>query len=447
MKLVLGAAMCVVVAIVFSLVSPCAPASPGAAPVRSPSPSPMLRTEAEPPAPNAPQPNRAISEASSVMPDDSAASPFPTVTGTVRGEDGQPLANATVSFYGKSSVPAGLPYEVEAEEDGTFSVDLDEDEYTVVARAPNHLASAIHGLTVAQGEASKPVDLRLSKGQRISGRVVQEGEPVSEARVALTGQGYQLVVWTEEGRFEFGELPPGRYHLLAVAESFGGAQADVNSGDEVTLSLETRTVTGVVVDSHGTPSPEQPVVIASLLNLGPSFDPFGQTQTDDDLEPFFGACPHDNCQITTDEDGRFAVELQVGLPVSLGAWNQRGELGTVEVNPGDSRELVLRMAPANHLSLHVVPLDPAMTQVTGKVVSVFDESESGFAADELPVSKDGTVEVSWWANHPIQVLTPHGARLEPQHPLPREVTILPPVEESDDQAVLELARGLPPGGN
>ena len=280
----------------------------------------------------------------------------------------------------------------------------------VVARAPKHLASAVRGLTVAQGETTRPVDFRLSKGQRISGRVVQNGEPVSEARVALTGQGYQLVQWTEEGRFEFGELPPGRYHLLAVAESFGGAQAEVNTGDEVTLSLETRTVTGVVVDSHGTPSPEQPVVIASLLKLGPSSDPFGQTQTEDDLEPFFGACPMDNCQITTDEDGRFAVELQVGLPVSLGAWNERGELGSVRVDVGNSRELVLRMSPANHLSLRVVPLEGPMAQLAGKVVSVFDESESGFAADELPVQQDGTVEVSWWPDHPVQVLTPAGSR-------------------------------------
>src|SRR5262249_30357512 len=129
-----------------------------------------------------------------------------TVTGTVLGPDGKPLAGAKLAVWSRGPTKKELSVRATTKADGSFSVTTSAAEAlwegVLVATAPRHGPDWVRLDTVAPG---KKVELRLPKDDLpITGRVLDlEGRPVAGVRVdvILLGKmpdGGDLKSWVDD---------------------------------------------------------------------------------------------------------------------------------------------------------------------------------------------------------------------------------------------------------
>jgi hypothetical protein len=117
-------------------------------------------------------------------------------------------------------VAAAVRSVVDAE--GRFTVpDLEPGEYRVRATAAGHAPSTQIEVVVGEpGSASAPLELRLSRGGKLVGRLVEataDGAPIAGARVSIEGMtegasvapGVVNAITDEQGRFELTGIAPG----------------------------------------------------------------------------------------------------------------------------------------------------------------------------------------------------------------------------------------------
>jgi protocatechuate 3,4-dioxygenase beta subunit len=144
------------------------------------------------------------------------------------------------------------PFEREAvhAEDGSFTIDdVPEGRWTVEAFAPGYESGTISGVTVSEGDVADDVEVRLSRGNVVSGRVLESrsGRPVLGATVRaeltgeegggmrmvrLGGEGGELEALTDaDGRYEIAGLAPGSWTLTAAHPDWSDATARVEVKD------------------------------------------------------------------------------------------------------------------------------------------------------------------------------------------------------------------------
>ncbi len=195
-------------------------------------------------------------------------------TGQLRGrvidaESGRPLPDFELRYepdqqggtrFFFSSGPGGGrgPYQRQSfhAEDGSFVLDeVPAGKWVVEAFARGYQPGSASGLTVAEGDAVEGVDVRLSKGAVLSGRVLeaQSGRPIIDASVradpsggerrvtavAFTGEKADNEASTDaEGRYEIGGLSPGAWRVSASHPDWSQASAGVEMREAlVTLDL------------------------------------------------------------------------------------------------------------------------------------------------------------------------------------------------------------------
>ncbi|HYC78426.1 MAG TPA: carboxypeptidase-like regulatory domain-containing protein [Planctomycetota bacterium] len=127
--------------------------------------------------------------------------------------------------------------------DGTFTVDgLEDGAYEVTALAKGYRPPAAK--SVAAGAS---VDFDLEPNGRFLGRVVDAvtGEPVREFRLAITAPEQRLISRIQkrrfkpdagDGSFEFVDVAPGKWQLVAEAQGYAGGRSDaivVGPGERV----------------------------------------------------------------------------------------------------------------------------------------------------------------------------------------------------------------------
>ena len=206
--------------------------------------------------------------------------PTGVIKGTLRDEDSQPIAGASVQAKGPNG-QRGAP----VVDDGRFEiVGLDGGEYRVVASGPSWAGGPLlapgaeegdpPGLTIslADGETA---DVELVVARRrgtITGSVADEtGAPATDAFVKLqwwssralaTGGGARMLRWDREGSkpilvqsdgsFRVDNLANGAYAVRAYRRGGGDAIAEqVAVGDHVQLTIEaTGTLSGSVRDGE-----------------------------------------------------------------------------------------------------------------------------------------------------------------------------------------------------
>jgi protocatechuate 3,4-dioxygenase beta subunit len=142
------------------------------------------------------------------------------------------------------------PYEKQPfhAEDGTFVLeDVAAGRWTVEAFAAGYQAASASGVTVGEGEAAEGVEVRLSKGGVISGKVLESrtGRAILDATVQAQlsggGQGPMIRRGGEggdneastdaEGRYEIAGLAPGTWTLTASHPDWSEATTNVELKD------------------------------------------------------------------------------------------------------------------------------------------------------------------------------------------------------------------------
>jgi hypothetical protein len=148
------------------------------------------------------------------------------------------------------------------------------------------LASLFHGASIAAQTAETPPQAAATA--RLRGRVVAaaSGQPLRRAQVqimAMEGRLIRMTTTDASGRYEFADLPPARYTVMAskggyVQLSYGqtrsleaGRPVEILDGrtvDDVDFALPPGAViTGRVIDEFGDPAEEARVAIVRAQNI------------------------------------------------------------------------------------------------------------------------------------------------------------------------------------
>lgn len=187
-----------------------------------------------------------------------------SISGIVRGEDGDVVMDARVfavrEHEGDVTDPRGRPRLTDRE--GRYTIDdLEEGEYTLVAYRPGGGVARRKG--VASG--SHTADLELPKVGRISGTVrAFDGSVVKGFGLHVHGGRHDdrapLPVGSNHGRFAVGDLEAGHYSLWVIApEGEGRTEVDLDEGEQrsgvvITLGRRAASVHGRLIDGSGAPA-------------------------------------------------------------------------------------------------------------------------------------------------------------------------------------------------
>ncbi len=187
-----------------------------------------------------------------------------TVGGLVLDTSGAPVSGAEVSLAfqrGKQTLTA---------KDGRFTLTgLPVDRLVrLVAKAEGYVPGRSGDLRMKTGEVFEDVELVLSQGGRVTGRVLNaDGKPAAGATVRLVpttpGVGLASVptaVSGPDGRFEVAPVAPGDHKATARLAGTLGGTAEVRgvvegaSVEDIVIRLKAaESITGIVVDTAGEP--------------------------------------------------------------------------------------------------------------------------------------------------------------------------------------------------
>ena len=164
----------------------------------------------------------------------------------------QPDAQGGMRFVMRMGPGRGRgPYEKQSfhAEDGSFVLeDVPAGRWTVEAFAPGYQAGSSSGVTVGEGEAAEGVEVRLSRGGVVSGRVLESrtGRPILDAAVRaelsggeqrmrmvrIGGEGGDNETATDaEGHYEIIGLAPGTWTVTASHPDWSEAATRVELKD------------------------------------------------------------------------------------------------------------------------------------------------------------------------------------------------------------------------
>ncbi|PYQ28413.1 MAG: hypothetical protein DMF56_16525 [Acidobacteria bacterium] len=168
-----------------------------------------------------------------------------TITGRVVNEHGLPIAKADISVSEQSIEGA------QTADDGEFEIaGVPREPVKLDVQAQGFIAKSVD----VEGDADRRVDVVLSAGRKVAGRVVTAtGEPVEGAQVfgnATSGDGMQFAKSSADGTFTLEGLPDGRLSFRATRSDLGEAELeDVDpAATSVVIAFPPSTGTGTI---HG----------------------------------------------------------------------------------------------------------------------------------------------------------------------------------------------------
>lgn len=279
--------------------------------------------------------------------------------------------------------------EVDADpQTGEFSAVVPPSTWRIVARATGFLPAVEEGLALVAGEALGDIVMTLERGERITGSVTLDGEPVADLRVIALGEGYTRGGFTDAwGNFEIPGLPRGTFQVRAYSQGEGGDEKTATTGSTVHLSLgHHEKIRGRVVDTRGFPvegaavySDYTPVLVEEHdLYPGPLTIELSGLGT-------HGCGPSPSCyqRAVTDAAGRFELDAAPGEALAVGA--RLGDRHALQANldPGAEIELVLEAG------VRVQLVDPHGQPLRGWSVP----AEAPFFTEPLRSDDDGWLQL------------------------------------------------------
>ena len=226
------------------------------------------------------------------------------ITGRIANSNGSPLRQATVRA---SATNLGVFKETMTDQDGRYELrDLPAGHYTVTAEKPNYVALAYGQLQlsdfpkrveVANNEVVDRIDISLSRGGVITGRVLDEfGEPLTDVPVGMVRKSVspgqlrpmptgRTSVTNDLGEYRIFGLQPGQYYVSATPRQPSGSDTGADSRnayaptyypgtpmfssatpvtvgmnetisgmDVPVVAVRLATISGTVIDSQGAPA-------------------------------------------------------------------------------------------------------------------------------------------------------------------------------------------------
>jgi len=230
----------------------------------------------------------------------------------------QPDAQGGMRFVMRMGPGRGRgPYEKQSfhAEDGSFVLeDVPAGRWTVEAFAPGYQAGSASGVTVGESEAAEGVEVRLSRGGVVSGRVLESrtGRPILDASVRaelsggeqrmamvrIGGEGEDNETATDaEGRYEIVGLAPGTWTVTASHPDWSEAATRVELKDApatADIRLGRGGSVGGTVLSAGRPVAGAQVTLSAAGDTG--------------FRPGAGMMGGSERSVLTDEGGRFRFD-------------------------------------------------------------------------------------------------------------------------------------------
>ena len=312
----------------------------------------------------------------------------------------QPDAQGGMRFVMRAGPGGGRgPYERQSfhAEDGAFVLeDVPAGRWTVEAFAPGYQSGSASAVSVAEGEASEGVEVRLSKGGVVTGRVLESrsGRPILDATVRaeqsggeprmaimrIGGEGGDNEAATDaEGRYELTGLAPGTWTVTASHAEWSEATASVEIKDApatADIRLGRGGSVGGSVLAAGRPVGGAQVTLAAAGDSG--------------MRPGMGFLGGGEQSALSDEGGRFRFDrLTPGrYTLSAALRDQTSAPAEAVVTGDDAQEVQLTLAEGALVRGVVVGLPDA--QLTG--VNVSAQGPDFFASTRT--SAGGSFEIS-----------------------------------------------------
>ncbi len=359
MKLVLaGSAVCLVAAMTFAL-APAEALPPAAV-------EPIAVAAAAPATPDAPDLVQAAHLDPSELPE-----PLLTI-------DDIPLASEEAWLSGRVTPSSGAQPDVqlvfesddgqvfEADADpttGEFALQLPPGTWRIVARSDGYLPAYEEGFVVSPGEELADLVMTLERGERITGSVVADEQPVEGVLVsAENGDWVRTALTDGSGRFTLEGLPRGTFTVRAYAAGTGGDEQQAAGGSSVHLALGHRQkIRGRVLDTRGLPVEGAEVFTDYTPIDVVDADPYPSVGVAVGGLGAHGCGPAPLCyhRMTTGADGRFEVDTAPGQTLSIGARRGDAFAHVLDRAAGDDFDLVLEPG------VRVQVVDASRTPVAG----------------------------------------------------------------------------------
>jgi RNA polymerase sigma factor (sigma-70 family) len=310
------------------------------------------------------------------------------LSGVVRDQRGQPIADATISVQGKFE--AGRRERTQSDAQGRWSFETVAQEPSMLNATHDDFAWTSIPLQVRSGMRAEATTLVMPRGKRVNGQVVfSDGSPAAGALVRSQPSG-KSVIADDKGVFRLSGLEPGETSVWASHQVYGSRAVELPKDQietsKVTLVLRDNSIRGTVRDLHG--APVVGAQVRAMSSLEDQIESEGRSESADNItnvrgEFTLGPLP---------KDGNF--DIVAIMPDVSSAYLRMSPLRATHARPGDSNvELTLRKPGQLTGSVHgedgkLVEFAIVMAQYTEalefEASSPFTDTDGHFALSRVP---------------------------------------------------------------